>query len=57
MKAFITAGRLVVTLVNGVQEAGTHSVTFDGSDLPSGVYLYHLTAGVNTATGKVVLLK
>ncbi len=37
--------------------AGSHEVTFDGSGLPSGVYLYRLTAGENTAVGKMVLLK
>ncbi len=52
-----TAGRLVTTLVGGWQEAGAHDVTFDGSNLPSGVYLYRLTAGQNTASGKMVLLK
>ncbi len=37
--------------------SGSHEITFDGSGLPSGVYLYRLTAGDLTATGKMVLLK
>jgi hypothetical protein len=37
--------------------AGSHEVTFDGSELPSGIYLYRLIAGQHTATGKLVLLK
>ncbi len=37
--------------------AGTHQITFDGSDLPSGVYLYRITAGQEAASGKMVLLK
>jgi hypothetical protein len=57
LRVYDTAGRLVATLVEGLQEAGTHQVTFDGSHLPSGLYLYRLTAGQNTATGKMVLLK
>lgn len=52
-----TAGRLVATLVNGVQEAGQHSITFDGSKLASGVYLVRLTAGAQTQVQKMVLMK
>ncbi|MCX6641748.1 MAG: SBBP repeat-containing protein [bacterium] len=36
---------------------GSHEIIFDGSGLPSGVYLYRLTAGELTANGKIVLLK
>jgi len=43
--------------VDSWQEAGTHEVTFDGSNLASGVYLYMLTAGEYHAAGKMVLLK
>jgi hypothetical protein len=50
-------GRLVIELVNGHREGGVHEVTFDGSHLASGVYLYTLSAGQNHATGKMVLLK
>jgi len=38
-------------------KAGIHNVTFDGSGLPSGIYLYRLEAGEFTASGKMVLLK
>ncbi len=37
--------------------AGIHELTFEGSNLPSGVYLYRLTAGNFRAVGKMVLLK
>lgn len=57
LRVYDTAGRLVTTLVDGQQEAGQHSVTFDGSRLASGVYLYTLNAGANQFMGKVVLLK
>ncbi|MCX6641152.1 MAG: T9SS type A sorting domain-containing protein [bacterium] len=48
--------------VAGVQhveplQSGAHEIQFDGSGLPSGVYLYRLTTGENTASGKMVLLK
>jgi hypothetical protein len=59
-----TAGRLVETLVNGWREAGSHEVTFDASDLASGVYIYRLQArqrasvpGEFTAAQKMVVLK
>jgi hypothetical protein len=57
LRVYDTAGRLVTTLVDGMRDAGTHEVPFDGSHLTSGVYLYTLAAGGNTMTGKMVLLK
>lgn len=57
LKVYDTAGRLIITLVEGRQEAGDHRVTFDGSKLPSGVYLAQLTAGEFTATQKLILIK
>jgi len=50
-------GRLVSTLVDGNREAGVHDVTFDASNLASGMYIYNLTAGDFSATGKMVLMK
>jgi hypothetical protein len=35
-------GREVTVLVDGQKSAGTHTVSFDASRLPSGLYLYHL---------------
>jgi uncharacterized delta-60 repeat protein len=57
LKVYDIAGRLVVTLVDGWRQAGSHSITFDGSRLASGVYLVRLEAGGFTATQKMVLLK
>ncbi len=57
LRVYDTAGRLVDTLVEGWQEAGRHEAAFDGSDLASGLYLYHLQAGEQSATGKMMLLK
>ena len=50
-------GRVVATLVDGAQAAGHHTVRFDASGLPSGVYLYRMTAGPHTLTNKVLLMK
>jgi|GEM_PF-760825 hypothetical protein len=57
LRVFDTAGKQVATLVEGRRNAGRHQVTFDGSDLPSGIYIYRLTAGNFAATDKMVLLK
>ena len=50
-------GREVNVLVNEVQSAGTHSIAFDGTGLPSGIYLYRLQTGDFSITRKMVLLK
>jgi hypothetical protein len=57
LQVYDTAGRLVATLAEGWREAGEYKVTFDGSGLPSGVYVYRLQAGGKVASGKMVLLK
>lgn len=51
------AGREVQRLVDGSMDAGTHSVTWQPKDLPSGTYFYGLKAGTNTTFKKCVLLK
>ncbi len=43
--------------LQGWFEAGMHEITFDGSDLPSGVYLARLTAGGYQSVQKLVLMK
>jgi len=50
-------GREVEVLVNGTMEAGRHRVRFDAGRLPSGVYLYRLSAGSYSRVSKMVLLK
>jgi hypothetical protein len=61
LEVFDTAGRMVsgsgATPTMEWYPAGSHEVTFDGSNLPSGVYLVRLTAGEFTAVQKMVLLK
>ena len=43
--------------LQGWYEPGMHEVTFDGSDLPSGIYICRLQAGDFSAVKKMVLLK
>jgi len=54
---FNVQGREVATLVDGYHAAGLHEVTFDASELPSGIYIYRLEAGKMEATGKMMLIK
>jgi N-acetylneuraminic acid mutarotase len=51
------SGRKVAELVNGWRDAGLHEVTFVGSQLVSGIYVYRLQTGQFTASGKMVLMK
>ncbi len=57
LKVYDVLGREVRILVNGNQNAGEHSVTFDGSNLPSGVYFYRIRAGTYFETRKLTILK
>ncbi len=50
-------GREVAKLINGWRDAGVHEITFDASELASGIYIYHLTAGEFNASGKMVLIR
>jgi hypothetical protein len=52
-----TAGRQVAILDQGWRSSGYHEATFNGANLPSGIYLYRLVAGQHSAAGKMVLLK
>lgn len=57
VEVFNVAGQTVATLVDGQQEAGEHTVVFDGSRLAAGVYFYTVTAGAFMATKKMTLVK
>ncbi len=50
-------GEEVKTYFNGYLETGFHTLTINGSDLASGVYLYKLISGSNSAVGKMVMVK
>lgn len=57
LKVYDVLGREVATLVNGQMAQGAHTVTFSGSNLASGLYIYKLEANNFTATHKMMLLK
>ncbi|MCK5087627.1 MAG: T9SS type A sorting domain-containing protein, partial [Melioribacteraceae bacterium] len=50
-------GREVAALVDKGQKAGIYEVTFDGSNLTSGVYFYRLSSGSFVKSMKMILLK
>jgi len=50
-------GREVATLVDRQMNRGFHQVTFDGSELSSGMYFIKLTSGDNAHVRKMVLMK
>jgi hypothetical protein len=54
---FDLLGRKVAALVNEVQKPGVHTVRWEGSAFPSGVYFYSLKAGNVTLTKKMLLTK
>ena len=57
LQVFDVLGREVATLVSGQVEAGYHQVTFNASNLSSGMYIYRLQAGNQVFTKKLTLIK
>jgi hypothetical protein len=57
LELFDVQGRLVKTLVNEIATAGAHTISFDGSNLSSGLYFANLRAGDNSRVTKLVLMK
>ncbi len=57
LSVFDLLGREVSVLVNERKDAGIHEVSFNGSGLASGVYLYRLNANSFLQTRKLVLAK
>ena len=61
LEVFNLLGQRVATLVDGVQAAGSHTAVWTatnaaGQAVSAGVYLYRLTAGGASATGRMVLV-
>lgn len=50
-------GNLVATIADGVQSAGTHSISFASRDLPTGLYLVHLEGEGFQQSRKVLHLR
>jgi len=54
---FNSLGQEIQTLVSEERGIGTYEVSFDASELPSGVYFYRLTADKYIETKKMMFLK
>ena len=50
-------GRQIRTVIDGRMQAGTHTISFDASNLTSGVYMYTLRTGQQTLTRRFTVLK
>ncbi|MBN1782236.1 endo-1,4-beta-xylanase [bacterium] len=50
-------GREITTLESGIRDAGMHHALFDGSRLAGGVYVCRLTAGAETRSIKMMMVK
>jgi len=57
LQVFDLLGRKVMTLIDGTMQAGRQSITFDASNLPSGMYLYRLETSSNVLVRKMMLIK
>ena len=57
LKVFDALGQEVAVIVDRELQAGQYNYTFNAADIPSGIYFYTLTAGNNSITKKMILLK
>jgi len=57
LKVFDILGREVATLVNEPKNPGIYEVTWDASNMPSGMYFYRMKAGGTMETRKLVMLR
>jgi endo-1,4-beta-xylanase len=57
LKVYNLLGEEITTLVNDQQRSGNYTISFDGSKLSSGIYVYRLNAGKFTQSRKFILSK
>jgi endo-1,4-beta-xylanase len=57
IKVYDITGRLVDTIINGIQSPGRYTITYHANKLASGIYFYQLKAGHFVDTKKLILLK
>ncbi len=57
IKVYDVLGNEISSLINEEKPAGQYELTFDGADLPSGVYFYQIRAEDFVQTKKMLLLK
>jgi len=57
LEVFNLQGQLVQSLMSGMLEAGSHSFTFDGANLASGVYVARLATAQGQSVTRLLLTK
>ncbi len=57
LRVYNIIGGEITTLVNEAINAGAYTVSFDATNLPSGVYFYRLTSGNFAQVNKMILAK
>ena len=57
LEVYNVLGQKIATLVDAKHAVGNYRVTWDGRDVPSGVYLYRLKTEGFIKTLKMVLMK
>lgn len=57
LKLYNVSGYEIETLIDENQDKGFHSVTFDGSNLSSGIYFYRLETNSFTEAKKMILIR
>lgn len=57
LRIYNLMGQEITSLVSGIKTAGTHTVTFNANNLPSGIYLYRLEVNDFVSIKKMMLLK
>ena len=57
LKVYDISGRVVSTLVNKTQSAGVYQVTFNATNLTSGIYFYALQAGSFSQINRMLIIK
>lgn len=57
LKIYDAIGTEVTTLVNEYKPTGRYNVTFNASNLASGVYFYRLQVNDFTSSKKLILMK
>ena len=57
LKIYDQRGIEVNSVIEGFKNAGSYEVSFNASDLPSGVYFYKLSTKENTIAKKMLLVK
>jgi len=57
LKIYNSIGKEINTLVNEIKKPGNYSVTFNATNLSSGIYFYKLSSGNFIQTKRMILLK